>query len=81
VTGVWIPTRSAQAYPKAPNYVFDYLVRRDGPAVVTTKTLDHNSEYRVGYAFYDGMLRPRQTQETSPDHAGRLITETFYNTR
>uniref|UniRef100_UPI001F18B7F5 polymorphic toxin-type HINT domain-containing protein n=1 Tax=Streptomyces sp. NRRL S-325 TaxID=1463899 RepID=UPI001F18B7F5 len=81
LTKVWIPTRSAQAYPNAPSYTFDYLVRNDGPLVVTTKTLDHNSEYRTGYAFYDGMLRPRQTQETSPDKAGRLVTETFYNTR
>jgi len=81
LTKVWIPTRSAQTYPNAPSYTFDYLVRNDGPLVVTTKTLNHNSEYRTGYAFYDGMLRPRQTQETSPDNAGRLVTETFYNTR
>ncbi|MEU4265256.1 polymorphic toxin-type HINT domain-containing protein [Streptomyces argenteolus] len=81
LTKVWIPTRSAQTYPNAPSSAFTYLVRNDGPVVVTTKTLDHNSEYRTGYTFYDGMLRSRQTQETSPDKAGRLVSETFYNTR
>ena len=49
-------------YPNAPNHVFDYLVRKDGPIVVTSKSLDHNSEYQSGYAFFDGLLRPRQSQ-------------------
>ncbi|WP_406302322.1 polymorphic toxin-type HINT domain-containing protein [Streptomyces sp. NBC_00885] len=78
---VWIPTRSAASYPNAPSHVFDYLVRKDGPIVVTSKSLDHNSEYQTGYAFFDGLLRPRQSQEKSPDHAGRLVSETLYNTR
>lgn len=81
VTKVWIPTRPAADYPNAPNYSFDYLVRNDGPIVITTKTLDHNSEYQTSYAFYDGLMRPRQTQEKSPDRVGRLVSETFYNTR
>ncbi|WP_093656773.1 polymorphic toxin-type HINT domain-containing protein [Streptomyces wuyuanensis] len=81
VTKVWTPTRSAVTYPSAPNYSFDYLVRKDGPVVVTTRVLDHNSEYQTSYAFYDGLLRPRQTQAKAPDNAGRLLTEVFYNTR
>ena len=43
--------------------------------------LDHFSEYQTSYAFYDGLLRERQTQAKSPDLAGRLVTEAFYNTR
>ncbi|WP_345691177.1 polymorphic toxin-type HINT domain-containing protein [Streptomyces coeruleoprunus] len=81
VTKVWLPTRSATTYPNAPNQSFDYLVRNNGPIVVTSKTLDHNSDYQTSYAFYDGLLRSRQTQETSPDKAGRLVSETFYNSR
>lgn len=81
VKKVWIPSRPQATYPNAPNHVFDYLVRNSGPIVVTSKTLDHNSEYRTGYTFYDGLLRPRQTQETSPDRAGRLVSEVIYNTR
>ncbi|MGY4739514.1 polymorphic toxin-type HINT domain-containing protein [Streptomyces sp. ATMOS53] len=80
-TKVWLPTRSAAQFPNAPNYSYAYQIRTDGPAVVTTKHLDHNSRYQTGYAFYDGLLRDRQTQTVSPDLAGRLVTETFYNTR
>ncbi|MFG3505586.1 polymorphic toxin type 43 domain-containing protein [Streptomyces sp. NPDC047821] len=81
VSKVWIPTRPQATYPNAPNHVFDYFIRNDGPVVVTSKSLDHNSQYQTSYAFFDGLLRARQTQETSPDRAGRLITESFYNTR
>ncbi|WP_411117381.1 RHS repeat domain-containing protein [Streptomyces sp. 058-1L] len=81
VTKVWLPTRSATTYPDSPNFAFDYLIRNDGPNVITTKTLNHDSQYRTSYAFYDGLLRQRQTQETSPDHSGRLVSEDFYDTR
>ncbi|MEU4077503.1 RHS repeat-associated core domain-containing protein [Streptomyces venezuelae] len=81
VTKVWQPTRSAVTYPDSPSYAFDYLVRKDGPIVTTTKVLAHDSTYREAYAFQDGLLRERQTQEPSPDGAGRLVTEKFYDTR
>ncbi|MFE3327796.1 RHS repeat domain-containing protein [Streptomyces sp. NPDC059176] len=81
VTKVWLPTRSAVTYPDSPNYVFEYLVRNDGPIVVTSKSLTHDSKYETSYSFQDGMLRERQTQEDSPDRAGRLVSETFYDTR
>ncbi|MGW1780402.1 polymorphic toxin-type HINT domain-containing protein [Streptomyces sp. NPDC002143] len=81
VSKVWLPTRSAATFPNAPNHSYTYLVRADGPAVVTSKYLDHNSKYQTSYAFYDGLLRDRQTQAVSPDRAGRLVTESFYNTR
>ncbi|MEU3277785.1 RHS repeat-associated core domain-containing protein [Streptomyces antibioticus] len=79
-TKVWLPTRSAVTYPDSPNRSFEYLVRNNGPIVVTTKELTQDSKYSVGYAFFDGMLRDRQTQTESPDRAGRLVTETFYDT-
>ncbi|WP_436850646.1 polymorphic toxin-type HINT domain-containing protein [Streptomyces longwoodensis] len=80
-TKVWLPTRSATDFPDAPNYSYAYQVRTDGPVVVTANTLDHNSEYQTSYGFYDGLLRARQTQSRSPDMAGRLVSEVFYNTR
>ncbi|MGW7571644.1 RHS repeat-associated core domain-containing protein [Streptomyces tendae] len=81
VISVWLPTRSAATYPDSPNYVFDYQVRANGPTVVTTKTLTHDSQYQSTYAFSDGLLRTIQTQTPSPDRSGRLVTETFYDTR
>ncbi|MEU3838422.1 RHS repeat-associated core domain-containing protein [Streptomyces sp. NPDC028635] len=81
VTKIWTPARSATTYPDSPSYTFAYTVRNDGPNVVTTSYLDHNSAYRTSYALYDGLLRVRQSQAPSPDGAGRLLNETFYDTR
>lgn len=81
ISKVWTPTRSAVDFPNAPNHVFEYAIRNDAPSVVTTKYLDHNSDYQTSYAFYDGLLRPVQTQERSPSRTGRLMSETYYNTR
>ncbi|GHA95386.1 RHS repeat-associated core domain-containing protein [Streptomyces termitum] len=78
---MWLPTRSAVTYPDSPNRTFAYQVRNDGPTVVTTRELTHDADYKASYAFYDGLLRARQTQEDSPDRSGRLVTETFYDTR
>ncbi|MET7622337.1 RHS repeat-associated core domain-containing protein [Streptomyces sp. NPDC005408] len=80
-TKVWLPTRSAVTYPDSPNQIFEYLVRNDGPVVITTKTLTHDSKYNASYAISDGLLRARQTQQESPDRSGHLVTETFYDTR
>ncbi|WP_411101037.1 polymorphic toxin-type HINT domain-containing protein [Streptomyces sp. x-45] len=81
VSKVWLPTRSAATYPDSPNYDFTYEVRTNGPTVVTTKTLTHDSKYETAYAFTDGLLRNIQTQAASPDRSGRLVSETFYDTR
>ncbi|GHG65763.1 hypothetical protein GCM10018779_36660 [Streptomyces griseocarneus] len=81
VTKVWTPARPASANPDSPSYAFDYLIRNDGPIVVTTTTLNHNNVHQVSYTLYDGLLRTRQTQATSPDNSGRLLTETFYDSR
>ncbi|MFI1941235.1 HNH/ENDO VII family nuclease [Streptomyces purpureus] len=81
VTKAWLPTRSATLYPTSPSYEFSYLVRTNGPIVTTTRALTHDSQYKTSYTFQDGLLRSLQTQEESPDRAGRLVTETFYNSR
>lgn len=81
VTKTWLPNRPAGTNPDSPNYSFSYLIRRDNANVVTTNNLTHDAKYATSYAFYDGLLRPRQTQEESPDRAGRLVTETFHDTR
>ncbi|WKU46531.1 RHS repeat-associated core domain-containing protein [Streptomyces sp. VNUA116] len=81
VTKVWTPARPAADNPDSPSYVFDYLIRNDRPSAVSTKTLNYNNVYQTSYTLYDGLLRPRQTQAPSPDDSGRLITETFYDSR
>ncbi|MGW7003747.1 RHS repeat-associated core domain-containing protein [Streptomyces sp. NPDC054933] len=81
VSQIWTPARSATDYPTTPSYTFSYQVRTDAPVVVTTNTLNFNQVYQPSYAFYDGLLRPIQTQAPSPDDSGRLVSETLYDTR
>ncbi|MEV7417545.1 RHS repeat-associated core domain-containing protein [Streptomyces sp. NPDC089919] len=79
VTKVWLPGRAAATYPDSPHLSYSYLVRTDGPVVVTSSTLSENGGYLTKYEFMDGLLRSRQIQEPSPG-GGRLVTESFFNT-
>ncbi|MEU1824428.1 RHS repeat-associated core domain-containing protein [Streptomyces abikoensis] len=81
VAKVWTAARPQSSYKDSPSQVFEYLIRNDGPSVVTTKTLNLNNVYQASYAFYDGLLRARETQSPSADDAGRLVTEMFYDSR
>ncbi|WP_406185582.1 RHS repeat-associated core domain-containing protein [Streptomyces sp. NBC_01006] len=81
VAKVWLPNWTAADNPNSPSRVFEYTVRNDGPSVVTSKTLTHDYKYSIVYSIRDGLLRERQTQTQSPDLTGRLVTETFYDTR
>ncbi|MFF3678126.1 RHS repeat-associated core domain-containing protein [Streptomyces sp. NPDC002120] len=81
VTKVWVPNWTIEDNPELPSRIFEYTVRNSGPNVVTSKTLTHDYKYSVVHSIQDGLLRERQTQTQSPDLAGRLVTETFYDTR
>ena len=86
---VWQPDRS-KAAGQSPSTEFAYVMRSDGPSVVTTKTLRADGAYTTSHELYDGLMRERQTQEPAPrdeqttDPAlrdGRTITDTFYNSQ
>ncbi|MDP9844633.1 RHS repeat domain-containing protein [Streptosporangium lutulentum] len=86
---VWQPTRS-KAAGQSPSTEFSYVMRGDGPSIVTTKTLRADGAYTSSHELYDGLMRERQTQEPAPrdeqtqDPAlrdGRTITDTFYNSQ
>ncbi|GGT22526.1 hypothetical protein GCM10010286_55110 [Streptomyces toxytricini] len=81
MTKVWLPNRPMATYPDSPSRVFEYTIRNSGPNVTTSKTLTHDQKYSVVHSIQDGLLRERQTQSQSPDLAGRLVSETFYDTR
>lgn len=76
---VWLPDR-----PKAtntPNSEYSYLVRTDGPSVVTSKAIKDDGTYLTSYDLFDGLLRPRQTQAPSVTGTGRVLTDTYYDSR
>ncbi|MGW4638474.1 polymorphic toxin-type HINT domain-containing protein [Sphaerisporangium sp. NPDC004334] len=81
LTGVWLPGRAKATYPTTPNMEFGYRIRTDGATAVSTSTLRNDgATYITGYTLYDGLLRPRQTQQPAPG-GGRLIDDTFYDAR
>ena len=75
-TSVWLDSRSA---PSTANYQFTYQVSNSGLTAVTTQKL-HESGVETSVEIYDAALRPRQTQTMTPA-GGRLVTDTFYDTR
>ncbi|WNF26844.1 RHS repeat-associated core domain-containing protein [Streptomyces sp. C11-1] len=83
VTKVWGPGRTKADHPDAPATQYSYNLSRTLPNVVTTKELNHQGEYVTSYTFYDGLLRPRQTQSPAVGTSGqgRVVTETRYDTR
>jgi YD repeat-containing protein len=76
---VWRPGRPTTG---APDVEYQYMVRDNGPNVVTTKKLGPTGTQITTYELLDGRLRPRQTQVPAPAaHGGRVVTDTAYDNR
>ncbi|MGW4215212.1 polymorphic toxin-type HINT domain-containing protein, partial [Lentzea sp. NPDC004789] len=60
---------------------FAYLQRANAPSAVATSTLNTSMQYVTSYELFDGLLRPRQTQQ--PDATGStttsVVTDTYYD--
>jgi RHS repeat-associated protein len=75
------PRRGSTRSTSAPaNYLFTYEVSDTGSVAVTTKAMNDSLGYVTSVAIYDALLRLRQTQSRSPQ-SGRLVTDTFYDSR
>ncbi|MGW1998184.1 RHS repeat-associated core domain-containing protein [Embleya sp. NPDC001921] len=75
---VWQPGRVAAGL--SPGVEYEYKTTGTRPTVVTTRTIKDDGTYSVAKTLYDGLLRPRQTQTQAGANAGRLVTDTLYNT-
>ncbi|WP_223884208.1 polymorphic toxin-type HINT domain-containing protein [Micromonospora craniellae] len=76
ITRVWLPDRDKATDPAS--VAMDYRIQNTAASYVATSRLNAASGYVTSYALYDGLLRPRQTQASSPS-GGRLLTEAFYD--
>ncbi|RLK22479.1 RHS repeat-associated protein [Micromonospora sp. M71_S20] len=76
-TSVWLHNRATSS---AANHKFTYTVSNTGVTAVTSQKLNKNSNYQTSVTIYDALLRSRQTQAVTPQ-GGRMITDTFYDTR
>ncbi|WTT80385.1 polymorphic toxin-type HINT domain-containing protein (plasmid) [Streptomyces sp. NBC_00080] len=80
LTAVWQPNRN-RANADAANVTFAYHLDDTKASWVSTSALKNDGKsYNTGYALYDSLLRPLQTQSPTPQ-GGRLLTDTRYDTR
>jgi RHS repeat-associated protein len=77
ISAVWQASRST-AQPA--NYLYTYDLTVSGPLAVTTKKMNDSLGYSTSVVIYDALLRERQTQTVTPQ-AGRLVSDTFYDSR
>ncbi|MFI1196794.1 RHS repeat-associated core domain-containing protein [Micromonospora sp. NPDC020750] len=76
-TAVWLNNRPLSS---AANHKFTYTVSKTGVTAATSQKLNNSSGYQTSVTLYDALLRNRQTQSVTPQ-GGRMITDTFYDTR
>ncbi|GAA2328859.1 RHS repeat-associated core domain-containing protein [Dactylosporangium salmoneum] len=79
---VWQPNHAKASFPTQPSTTYTYLVRNTGGVnAVTTQKLNANGNYVTSYDLFDGLTRPRQTQQGSSanGNVGTLFTETKYD--
>lgn len=79
VTQIWVPGLEKGTDVPA-TYKYEYHLTNVNPNVVTTKTLNASGGYTTSKSFFDGLMRPRETQAPAagPD-GGRMITEQRYD--
>nr|WP_261365444.1 RHS repeat-associated core domain-containing protein [Streptomyces sp. 604F] len=82
VTKVWDSGWTKAAHANAPLAEYTYAVSRTKPTVITAKSLNYQAGYDTSYTFYDGMLRPRETQQKPVGTStGVIVSETLYDTK
>jgi RHS repeat-associated protein len=86
LTGVWLPTRAKATYPTYPSMRFAYSITKTAPSVVTSEEILNTAtdvpSYISRYEIFDGLLRPRQTQNPEAStNGGRVIADTEYDSR
>lgn len=77
VTGVWDPMRPV-ATNANPSVATTYKIQQTAPSWVQTTSVSGNTMTVNSFQIYDGLGRPRQTQNMSPG-GGTIATDTFYN--
>jgi RHS repeat-associated protein len=79
LTGVWLPDRPRDTQHASPSTGFAYQVSNATASWQRTDHLTPSNSVLSSYSLYDGLARERQTQ--TPTEDGRLVTDTYYDTR
>lgn len=78
-TAVWLPNRK-KSLAETASVTFAYLIRKDGPIVVTTSRINARGGYTTTKEIYDPLMRLRQIQAPASG-GGRLLTDTRYDSQ
>ena len=80
LTAVWHGSRPTS---QPANLVYTYAVSNTGVTAVTTKRLleGGGAGYLSSVLIYDAQLRPRQSQTAALVGSGRVVSDTFYDSR
>ncbi|MEW2708746.1 RHS repeat-associated core domain-containing protein [Streptomyces koyangensis] len=82
VIKVWDSGWTKAAHANAPLAEYTYAVSKTKPTVITARSLNYQAGYDTSYTFYDGMLRPRETQQKPVGTStGVIVSETLYDTK
>ena len=76
LTAVWEPGRVKGT--DTAHMTFGYEIRNDAATAVRTSKIRPDGGYLSTWTLFDGLLRPRQSQQRSGS-GGRLLTDTFYD--
>jgi RHS repeat-associated protein len=63
-----------------PDVDYDYSIFDNSPSVVTTNARQTDGSIETTYQIYDGLMRPRQTQEAAQG-GGRIVNDVVYDSR
>jgi RHS repeat-associated protein len=80
VTSVWLDSRYTATSPPAANYLYSYTVSNSAVSGTVVQKMNDGLGYTATATVLDSFGRTRQTQTQTPN-AGRLITDTFYDSR
>ncbi|MGW1937927.1 polymorphic toxin-type HINT domain-containing protein [Streptomyces goshikiensis] len=62
-----------------PNGTVTYNISNTAPSTIVSKGLNEDGTWSTSTAFYDSLMRQRQTQSDATGVVGRIITDVFYD--
>ncbi|TDQ53342.1 RHS repeat-associated core domain-containing protein [Actinorugispora endophytica] len=79
LTAVWLADRDKST--ATPSLKFEYRVRNDAPTTVVASAVRNDGGYNSTFTLYDAFLRERQIQSPAVGGEGRLVADTFHDSR
>ncbi len=92
VTAQWDAKWTSAEHPDKPSIRYTYCyqpepnnapecnsTKKTGYTYIKTETLHAGGGYNTRYDLFDGFLRPRQAQISTPNPGERLVTDTLYD--